>query len=121
MHRRHLISHNRDGLGAHMRTVASWSSCGILLAFMGCSGSESSQLASRTSALGATRSGWQMHDGLEVTSANPLGLIPFACTPALHGDVCEYAVATIPPRGETPHGGGGGGGAPPRAPATSVT
>ena len=43
-----------------------------------------------------TRTPWQMHDGLEVTGANPLGLIPFSCSPAIHGDICEYDVATIP-------------------------
>lgn len=44
-----------------------------------------------------TRSAWQQHDGLEVTGANPLGLIAFTCNPAQHGDACEYDVATIPP------------------------
>lgn len=43
------------------------------------------------------RSPWQMHDGLEVTGANPLGLLAFSCAPAQHGDPCEYDVATIPP------------------------
>jgi hypothetical protein len=39
-----------------------------------------------------------MHDGLEVTAANPLGLLPFSssCAPAQHGDTCEYDVVTIP-------------------------
>jgi hypothetical protein len=45
-----------------------------------------------------TRTPWQMHDGLEVTLANPNGLVPFACAPAIHGDICEYSVATIPPQ-----------------------
>ena len=45
-----------------------------------------------------TRTPWQQHDGLEVTAANPRGLIPFTCSPApQHGNVCEYAVATVPP------------------------
>lgn len=44
-----------------------------------------------------TRTPWQMHDGLEVTGSNPLGLVPFSCSPAVHGDVCEYDVSTIPP------------------------
>jgi hypothetical protein len=43
-----------------------------------------------------TRSPWQQHDGLEVTPANPLGLVPFTCAPPQHGAVCEYDVATIP-------------------------
>ncbi len=44
-----------------------------------------------------TRTPWEMHDGLEVTGVNPLGLVPFTCAPAIHGDVCEYDDATIPP------------------------
>ena len=48
-------------------------------------------------ALAQTRTPWQMHDGLEVTPANPLGLVQFSCLPAVHGDPCEYDVATIPP------------------------
>lgn len=47
-----------------------------------------------------TRTPWQMHDGLEVTPANPSGLIAFSCSPSQHGDPCEYAVATIPPLGD---------------------
>ncbi len=43
-----------------------------------------------------TRTPWQMHDGLEVTPSNPLGLVQFTCSPSQHGDVCEYDVATIP-------------------------
>lgn len=43
-----------------------------------------------------TRTSWQMHDGLEVTGTNPLGLVPFSCAPAFHGANCEYDVATIP-------------------------
>lgn len=47
-----------------------------------------------------TRTPWQLHDGLEVTPSNPNGLIQFSCAPAIHGDVCEYDVATIPPQGD---------------------
>ncbi len=47
-----------------------------------------------------TRSAWQMHEGLEVTPANPLGLIAFSCSPSQHGAICEYDVATIPPQGD---------------------
>ena len=50
-----------------------------------------------TNAHAQVRTPWQMHDGLEVTVGNPLGLVPFACSPAIHGDICEYDVATIPP------------------------
>jgi len=46
---------------------------------------------------GQTRTPWQMHNGLEVTPGNPLGLIGFSCNPAVHGDPCEYDVSTIPP------------------------
>ena len=54
-----------------------------------------------TSIAGAqTRSPWQMHNGLEVTPSNPLGLVAFSCAPAQHGAVCEYDVATIPPAGD---------------------
>ena len=49
-----------------------------------------------TASFAQTRTSWQMHDGLEVTGANPLGLVPFSCVPAIHGDNCEYDVATIP-------------------------
>jgi hypothetical protein len=49
---------------------------------------------------GQTRTPWQQHDGLEVTGANPLGLVAFSCVPAIHGDICEYDVATIPPQGD---------------------
>jgi hypothetical protein len=49
------------------------------------------------SAQAQTRTPWQMHDGLEVTGSNPLGLVPFSCSPAIHGDICEYDVSTIPP------------------------
>lgn len=38
-----------------------------------------------------------MHDGLEVTPDNPLGLMKFTCRPSGSGDSCEYEVATIPP------------------------
>jgi hypothetical protein len=44
-----------------------------------------------------TRTAWEMHNGLEVTASNPLGLIEFDCVPTQHGDNCEYDVATIPP------------------------
>jgi hypothetical protein len=47
-----------------------------------------------------TRTPWQMHDGLEVTPANPLGLIAFTCSPPQHGAVCEYDVAIIPDVGD---------------------
>jgi len=43
-----------------------------------------------------TRTPWQLHDGPEVTASNPLGLVPFNCTPVRHGDTCEYSVASIP-------------------------
>ena len=43
-----------------------------------------------------THTPWQQHDGLEVTVANPLGLVAFSCAPATHGDPCEYDVATVP-------------------------
>ena len=43
------------------------------------------------------RTPWQMHDGLEVTPSNPLGLLAFTCAPSQHGDPCEYDVSTIPP------------------------
>ncbi len=46
-----------------------------------------------------TRSGWQMHEGLEVKASNPSGTVPFNCTPARHDDICEYDVSTIPPEG----------------------
>src|SRR5688500_7583405 len=45
-----------------------------------------------------TRTPWQMHDGLE---GGPLGLIAFNCSPAVHGDICEYDVATVPPAGDS--------------------
>jgi hypothetical protein len=48
-----------------------------------------------------TRTPWQMHDGLEVTPSNPLGLVDLTCAPAVHGDVCEYDDATIPPGNDT--------------------
>ncbi|MCP3143268.1 hypothetical protein [Pyxidicoccus xibeiensis] len=47
-----------------------------------------------------SRTPWQMHQGLEVTESNPLGLVPFSCTPTRNGDPCEYEVSTIPPVGE---------------------
>jgi len=56
--------------------------------------------AATSAAQAQTRSPWQMHDGLEVTLANPLGLVPFACSPAIHGDICEYSVSTIPSEGD---------------------
>jgi hypothetical protein len=46
-----------------------------------------------------SRSKWQMHHGMEMTPSNPLGLVQFSCTPARHGDICEYSLATIPPEG----------------------
>jgi hypothetical protein len=46
-----------------------------------------------------TRSPWQMHHGTEVTPSNPHGLVQFSCTPAKHGDICEYSLATVPPEG----------------------
>lgn len=51
---------------------------------------------SASSLMAQTRSPWEMHDGLEVTLANPDGLVPFGCSPAQNGDPCEYDVATIP-------------------------
>jgi hypothetical protein len=78
-----------------MRTLAIWSGLGLVLAVLACGGGGDA-LQSRAGAIQATRTGWQMHNGLEVTAANPLGLIAFTCLPAMHGDVCEYAVATIP-------------------------
>src|SRR6187549_1286942 len=53
-----------------------------------------------TNAHAQVRTPWQMHDGLEVTVGNPLGLVPFACSPGFHGDPCEYDVATIPGVGD---------------------
>ena len=50
-----------------------------------------------STALAQTRTPWQMHNGLEVTGGNPLGLVAFSCAPAQHGDPCEYDVVTIPP------------------------
>jgi hypothetical protein len=47
-------------------------------------------------AFAQSRSPWQMHDGLEVTAGNPLGLIAFSCAPGYHGAECEYDVAVIP-------------------------
>ena len=57
-------------------------------------------ILSASSVLAQTRSAWEMHDGLEVTLANPDGLLPFSCSPAVHGDPCEYDVATIPSAGD---------------------
>jgi hypothetical protein len=54
-------------------------------------------LAAVPPAAAQVRSAWQMHDGLEVTEENPNGLIQFSCSPGVHGDICEYDVATIPP------------------------
>lgn len=54
-------------------------------------------MISASSLMAQTRSAWEMHNGLEVTPSNPLGLVPFSCSPAQHGDPCEYDVATIPP------------------------
>jgi len=42
-----------------------------------------------------------MHDGLEVTSSNPLGLVQFNCNASRHGDICLYDVATIPAEDHT--------------------
>jgi hypothetical protein len=53
-------------------------------------------MISASSLMAQTRSPWEMHDGLEVTGTNPDGLVPFSCSPAQHGDPCEYDVATIP-------------------------
>jgi hypothetical protein len=48
-------------------------------------------------ALAQTRTPWEMHDGLEVTAQNPLGLVRFSCDPRFtHGNICEYNDATIP-------------------------
>jgi len=49
-----------------------------------------------TAAFGLSRTPWEMHDGLEVTSSNPYGLIAFTCSPGYHGHACEYSVATVP-------------------------
>ena len=57
-------------------------------------------VSAATPSFAQVRTPWEMHDGLEVTGANPLGLVPFSCSPAIHGDVCEYDVATIPPAGD---------------------
>jgi len=54
-------------------------------------------LLAASTALAQSRTPWQMHDGLEVTLGNPLGLVAFSCVPAQHGDPCEYDVVTIPP------------------------
>src|SRR5688572_7950901 len=53
-------------------------------------------LVASTGAQAQVRTPWQMHDGLEVTLANPLGLVPFTCSPPIHGAICEYDDATIP-------------------------
>ena len=47
-----------------------------------------------------TRTPWEQHDGLEVTTTNPLGLVQFTCSPPRHGAICEYNDATIPPQGD---------------------
>jgi len=67
-----------------MRISASLAAASILL------------LISASSSMAQTRSPWEMHDGLEVTISNPDGLVQFSCSPAQHGDPCEYDVATIP-------------------------
>jgi hypothetical protein len=54
-------------------------------------------LSAFTNAHAQVRTPWQMHDGLEVTGANPLGLVAFTCSPGTHGAICEYDDATIPP------------------------
>ena len=57
-----------------------------------------------SSGLSQTRTPWEMHNGLEVTSSNPRGLIQFAngCRPApRHGAICEYDVATVPSEEDT--------------------
>lgn len=54
-------------------------------------------VCSASASMAQTRSPWQMHNGLEVTGSNPLGLLAFSCSPSQHGDPCEYDVATIPP------------------------
>jgi hypothetical protein len=51
-----------------------------------------------------TRTPWEMHDGLEVTAENPLGLLELACVPTRHGDICEYDVAQVPPLGHVSWG-----------------
>ena len=43
-----------------------------------------------------SRTPWQMHDGLEVTNENPLGLVEFTCKGNKHGANCFYDDATIP-------------------------
>jgi hypothetical protein len=48
-----------------------------------------------------SRTPWQAHQGPEVTASNPLGVVPFNCTPVKHGDTCEYSVSTIPFEGDT--------------------
>jgi len=53
-------------------------------------------LALPATSLAQTRTDWQQHDGLEVTSSNPDGLIEFTCTSTTHGDQCFYDDATIP-------------------------
>ncbi|TNF38263.1 MAG: DUF5011 domain-containing protein [Deltaproteobacteria bacterium] len=53
-------------------------------------------LLTSTSAFALSRTPWTMHEGLEVSSSNPHGLIAFTCNPTRHGDACEYSVATIP-------------------------
>jgi hypothetical protein len=71
------------------------------VAVLGCS-SESEEPASGavSQALEGSlgRTPWQMHDGLEVTKENELGLLLFLCDPRpQHGNKCEYDVATVPP------------------------
>lgn len=71
-----------------MRNCASFAAATILL------------MISASSLMAQTRSPWEMHNGLEVTPGNPDGLVAFSCSPAQHGDPCEYDVATIPATGD---------------------
>ena len=43
-----------------------------------------------------SRTPWEMHSGLEVTTSNPYGVLPFNSQGYPHGWSGEYAVATIP-------------------------
>src|SRR3954447_20224585 len=84
---------------AIMRTFVSLGILGAVLALQSCNGTLDERAVASRRALAAqpTRTPWQQHDGLEVTPGNPLGLIPFTCSPPRHGGVCEYDVATVPP------------------------
>ena len=70
------------------------------LAVLACSGGVEEEsfpeaVAEQGALAGPTRTPWEMHDGLE---GGPWGqVVPFACAPQIHGDVCEYSVSFVPP------------------------